>query len=143
MITSTGLMALQSSLKSKGRMVYSMTVLPFAFFYLGYRLRPTHYRFCLSLRQIYRIFKSNKHKTTDMKTLKCIMKGLLLTVTLLLWLLIICGADSLLENNILLVSVGVAAILSLLCRKFITYKDIAKMTFMTPKEYKRNLKEEV
>lgn len=78
-----------------------------------------------------------------MTALKYIIKGLLLMVTLLLWLLIICGADSLLENNILLVSVGVAAILSLLCKKFITYKDIAKMTFMTPEEYKRNLKEEV
>ena len=78
-----------------------------------------------------------------MKTIKYILKGLLLSATILSWLLIICGADSLLENNILLVSVGVAAILSLLCKKFITYKDIAKMTFMTPEEYKRNLKEEV
>lgn len=78
-----------------------------------------------------------------MKILKYIMKGLLLIVTLLSWLLIICGADSLLENNILLISVGIAFMLSLFCRRFITYKDIAKMTFMTPEEYKRNLKEEV
>ena len=78
-----------------------------------------------------------------MKTIKYILKGLLLSTTILSWLLIICGADSLLENNILLVSVGVVAILSLLCKKFITYKDIAKMTFMTSKEYRRNLKEEV
>ena len=78
-----------------------------------------------------------------MKTIKYILKGLLLSATILSWLLIICGADSLLENNILLVSCGIAFMLSLFCRRFITYKDIAKMTFMTPEEYKRNLKEEV
>ena len=78
-----------------------------------------------------------------MKTLKYIMKGSLLTVTLFSWLLIICGADSLLESNILLVSVGIAFMLSLFCRRFITYKDIARITFMNPEEYKRNLKEEV
>ena len=78
-----------------------------------------------------------------MKTLKYILKGLFLTVTLLSWLLIICGADSLLENNILFVSIGIVFMLTLFCKRFVSYKDIARMTFMTPKEYKRNLKEEV
>lgn len=78
-----------------------------------------------------------------MKILKYIIKGLLLIVTLLSWLLIICGADSLLENNILLVSVGIVFMLTLFCKRFVSYKDIARMTFMTPKEYRRNLKEEV
>ena len=78
-----------------------------------------------------------------MKTLKYIMKGSLLMVTLLSWLLIICGADSLLENNILLVSVGIAFMLTLFCKRFVSYKDMARMTFMSSKEYKRNLTNKV
>lgn len=62
-----------------------------------------------------------------MKTLKHICQYILLVSTLLIWTVFICGADSLLENNIMLPAMAVVAFATYLCHLFIKKEDIEQI----------------
>lgn len=62
-----------------------------------------------------------------MKTIKRICQFILLVSTLLIWTVLICGADSLLENNIMLPAMAVVAFDTYLCHLFIKKEDLETM----------------
>lgn len=76
-----------------------------------------------------------------MRTIKYILKGLLLIVTLFSWLLFICGADSLAENRLLLYALVTVCILTALCWVFISNRDLAKILKISPEEYRNILRQ--
>ena len=62
-----------------------------------------------------------------MKTIKRICQFILLVFTLFIWTVFVCGADSLLENRILLPAMAVVAVATYLCHLFIKKEDLETM----------------
>lgn len=62
-----------------------------------------------------------------MKTLKHICQYILLISTLLVWVVFICGIDSLLENRVLFPVIVLVAIDTYLCHLFIKKEDLETM----------------
>lgn len=62
-----------------------------------------------------------------MKTLRHICQLILLICTLLVWIVFICGADSLLENNMMFPAVAIVAFDTYLCHLCIKKEDIEEI----------------
>lgn len=59
---------------------------------------------------------------------KLILKGILLYSTILVLMLVIMAADSLFDTGYLLISSIIIAILYLLCRQYLTARDLIKLS---------------
>lgn len=70
-----------------------------------------------------------------MKTFKLVIKGILLYLTLIYWMLAISLADSF-NAILLLIVLAIGFALIFLCKAFITVEDLAKLTYNNPKEIK-------
>lgn len=68
-----------------------------------------------------------------MKILTLIVKGILMYVTLIYWILAICLADSCTFNGLMIIF-GIGFALIYICKTFITLKDVAILTCSDPKE---------
>ena len=62
-----------------------------------------------------------------MKTLKYICQYILLVSTLFIWIVFVCGTDSLLENGILFPAIMLVAFATYLCHLFIKKEDIEEI----------------
>lgn len=62
-----------------------------------------------------------------MKTIKRICQVILLLATIFLWIIFIGGADSLMENGILLVVLAFVLFVTLVCHLFIKKEDIEEI----------------
>lgn len=58
-----------------------------------------------------------------MKTIKLILKGILLYTTMILAMLYICGVDSIYDNGYFLPATGIVALLIYICYKTITEEE--------------------
>ena len=58
-----------------------------------------------------------------MKTIKLILKGILLYTTIILAILYICGVDSIYDNGYFLLATGIVALLIYICYKTITEEE--------------------
>lgn len=58
-----------------------------------------------------------------MKTIKLILKGILLYTTMILAMLYICGVDGIYDNGYFLPATGIVALLIYICYKIITEKE--------------------
>lgn len=58
-----------------------------------------------------------------MKTIKLILKGILLYTTMILAILYICGVDSIYNNGYFLPATGIVALLIYICYKTITKEE--------------------
>lgn len=58
-----------------------------------------------------------------MKTIKLILKGILLYTTMILAMLYICGVDSIYDNGYFLPATGIVALLIYICYKAITGEE--------------------
>lgn len=58
-----------------------------------------------------------------MKTIKLILKGILLYTTMILAMLYICGVDSIYDNGYFLLATGIVALLIYICYKTITEEE--------------------
>lgn len=58
-----------------------------------------------------------------MKTMKLILKGILLYTTMILVMLYICGVDSIYDNGYFLPATGIVALLIYICYKTITEEE--------------------
>lgn len=59
-----------------------------------------------------------------MKTVKHICQVIVLLATISLWIVFICGADSLLENNMMLPAMAIVALATYLCHLLIKKEDL-------------------
>lgn len=78
-----------------------------------------------------------------MKKAILIIKSMLVLITGLAWIIFICGADSLLEERILIPALIIILFMTYMCKICISFKDLARMSFMSPKEYRRSITEEI
>lgn len=58
-----------------------------------------------------------------MKTIKLILKGILLYTTMILAMLYVCGVDSIYDNGYFLPATGIVALLIYICYKTITEEE--------------------
>ena len=58
-----------------------------------------------------------------MKTIKLILKGILLYTTIIVAMLYICGMDSIYDNGYFLLATGIMALLIYICYKTITEEE--------------------
>ena len=59
-----------------------------------------------------------------MKTIKLILKGILLYTTIIAAILYICGVDSIYDNGYFLPATGIVALLIYICYKTITAEEV-------------------
>lgn len=74
-----------------------------------------------------------------MKTIILIIKAILMYGTLIYWILLITGADSLMEQDILITSFAIGIALIFICKILITKDDFLKITFTTKEEYEEDI----
>lgn len=58
-----------------------------------------------------------------MKTIKLILKGILLYITIIAAMLYVCGVDSIYDNDYFLPATGIVALLIYICYKTITEEE--------------------
>lgn len=68
---------------------------------------------------------------------------MLVLITVLAWIIFICGADSLLEERIFIPSLIGVLFITYICKLCVSFKDLARISFMSSREYKKALKEEI
>lgn len=60
--------------------------------------------------------------------MKLFIKGLLLYTAIVLTILLLCSIDSIFDNSILSILLLVDILLILLCMRFISYKEVSKLS---------------